>query len=495
MPEEQTTTQTKGKARFVPNWLRFGKLRGVGEDPTTFKVVEELKKEIPLDALRTLHKRIKEKEQKMKDLISLRVVLAKKWMEVGYLMDPKAVDKEMELIESGTGWKSKPSIGLFDVPVDMVYPESVNIAVSPEIGYSVSYIKDGEYWKSLEMVVSGEIDRLKNENKESNEINTNLEAIKIKANLLISQLKEGIESKQTIVKTMLTDAKTHLVDINKNINKIEGMRIDSNDVYYVHTYKVVKLLTEDDKNELINNKGYGNWDENDKENIGRDEHGWPLEVSDGNVSFNNQILPEGTILIDVYKTGSIGRSVPKEFIMDCNAIDTVNWLISEYDALICDLRDGRYHAKSTTAMDFIMADLKVPDISHPQSRRKVEAGNQAQITMKLHVGGSVTMPMQPTHLSPAFDFKGRGVKIIHKGRKYYYDTQEFCEQSDDRMVSSRGAALYIVHRVLEKTKYFDPAPGSKGALEIIKYISSQTDGLDIGANYSKVGEQYTAPFG
>src|SRR3989344_5671850 len=111
-----------------------------------------------------------------------------------------------------------------------------------------------------------------------------------------------------------------------------------------------------------------------------------------------------------------------------------------------DRKEGRYHSKSLTVMDYIMTELKVPDIGHGQTSQGLMSGQQAHVRMQLHNGPSTAeMSMKPSHLNPAFDLNSRAKKIpLHKGRKYYYDTQDYCEPSDEPMISSRGAALYIV---------------------------------------------------
>ena len=221
--------------------------------------------------------------------------------------------------------------------------------------------------------------------------------------------------------------------------------------------------------------------------VGVDEHGWPLEVSDGKIAFKGSTIPKGAVLLDVFR-GDTPRIVPEEFITPCETIDTISWLLSQYDAYICDLRDGRNHPQSITAMDWIMSELSIPDLKHRSGQGSPSKGSQAHVIMSLNPSGQEEMEMRPTHLNPALDFRGKDNLAVHMGRKLYYDSQDNCEPSPDYMISSRGAALYIVHRCIEEAKYFEPtAQQGAGAQELIAAIGKEVGGLDLGPNLETFG--------
>ena len=194
-------------------------------------------------------------------------------------------------------------------------------------------------------------------------------------------------------------------------------------------------------------------------------HGWPLEVGDNTTPFNGGIHALGEVLINKYE-GRAVRVVPEHFTEDWDLLDVAVWIYVSYDAYRDDLRDGRYHENAISVMKRIMTELRVP--GHPQTIRNIEDGTHARIRMNLNKlppalaasslrpaddPASVEMPIEPTHLNPAFDLRASG-KTLHRGRKYYYDLQENSEQSTQQTISTRGAALYILHRVIEETKYW-----------------------------------------
>ncbi len=79
-------------------------------------------------------------------------------------------------------------------------------------------------------------------------------------------------------------------------------------------------------------------------------------------------------------------------------------------------------------------------------------------------------------------------KPIHRGRKLYYDLQENIalphNQSEEPTISTRGAALFILHRVIEETKYFRDTnePSLSGVIQVLEEIGRRTEGYDIGPN-------------
>jgi len=95
------------------------------------------------------------------------------------------------------------------------------------------------------------------------------------------------------------------------------------------------------------------------------------------------------------------------------------------------------------------------------------------------------MKVTTTHILPAFDLRAKG-KTRHIGKKYYYELQEhiFRGQSLEPTIGTRGAAMYILHRVIEESKYWGGTgdPEKAGVVELLQAIGEITDGFDIGPN-------------
>ena len=114
----------------------------------------------------------------------------------------------------------------------------------------------------------------------------------------------------------------------------------------------------------------------------------------------------------------------------------------------------------------------------------------------------VEVKMESSNLNPAFDvsafklFPKSGI-AKHLGRKLYYDVQDNVEKSNEPTISTRGAALYILHRIIERAKYWD-AKGNvqqTGVIQLIEEISKEIGGWDIGPNlgpdFSRWGKPLT----
>ncbi|MBI1935865.1 hypothetical protein HYS31_05480 [Candidatus Woesearchaeota archaeon] len=282
-----------------------------------------------------------------------------------------------------------------------------------------------------------------------------------------------------------------------------------------------------------------------EQGIGLDENGYPLEVGDGEMDFTERIdlgdgkfktktykLNKGEVLLDRYlalvpKDSRRYRAIPEDhrrmapedFIADCDLMDWATWAHVHYDSWRDDLRDARYHNKSITVMDRIMRELKNPYFSINEKRRKgLKYGenfwtsrnvSQSDAVIKLNKlpPGSteeekrpsgdpdfVKMKMKASHLNPAFDTRAKG-NDIHLGRVFYYDVQDHCEQSPYPTITTRGAALYILHRVIEESKYWggknqDISQGYRGVIETLLAISKVTEGYDIGANMGRPEAHY-----
>ena len=322
-----------------------------------------------------------------------------------------------------------------------------------------------------------------------------------------------------------------------------GLKLEDDKVHYTHTFKIVKPVIRDENGNIIRSlqNGMGSYFKMPEEvDFGLDEHGWPLEVGDGKTKFEGRILRKGEVLVDTYMNDLINleiqskqrqfneeqdpnkrtqlqndiatlrtkihptiRVVPEEFIVDCDPLEMVTWIYVYYDAYRDDLRDARYHKGAITILERIMTELAVK--GHTQTMEDIENGRHAVIDMKLNrlPGGgnpgrfandpqSVQMTIAPRDRLPAFDLRAIDVtalgkelnkqKTKHLGRIYYYETQNESVQKDAPTITTRGAAMYILHRVIEETKYWEDIE------KIWAAIGEKTDGYDIGPNMG-VGEK------
>lgn len=242
---------------------------------------------------------------------------------------------------------------------------------------------------------------------------------------------------------------------------------------------------------------------------GVDENGWPLEVAEAGYKFKapqpdgtyrEEDIDPGTVLLDVFYRRRPYRRVPMEFTEYADLLDMSAWVYVNYDAYRDDLRDGRYHTQSLSVMEYIlkMREIETPylDFEHADLNQSLMKRNpttgQMEIrtehthsTMKLNNPpnrpAEVMVELKPSHLNPAFDIRRGPVesskKDIHLGRKLYYDLQENTENSNNPTMSTRGAALWILARVIEDTKYFE-----NDTIQLLDAIGTKTLGFDIGPN-------------
>ncbi len=273
---------------------------------------------------------------------------------------------------------------------------------------------------------------------------------------------------------------------------------------------------------------------------GLDENGWPLEVGDGKTRFEGVPLRMGEVLLDKY-LGEIRndphrannpRVVPEEFTEEMDPLAMITFLYVYYDAYRDDLRDARYHEGAITLQERIKVELGVQDNKYvhtgidaqgrdkyeerKQTMEDIEAGRHAVVEVKLNKlpGGAtpgripndpafVRWKVKPKDRSPAFDLRALRTTVLgkeidkqlikHWGRPFYYETQndqiERYQVKDKTLASprgatitTRGAALYMFHRVIEEVKHWGGEAERKGVLELFTAIGEQTEGWDIGPN-------------
>ncbi len=308
--------------------------------------------------------------------------------------------------------------------------------------------------------------------------------------------------------------------LNRMINPLQRKFVIENEISQIRESirKKKQAEIEKEKYEMYNNYRKPNFEKWDwEQGIGLDENGWPLEVGDGITLFDGTVLEKGVVLSDIYmpkvpnpkspKRRSVPsiRRVPEEFIGLCDPLDIVTWMYVAYDPYRDDMRDGRYHKNAITVMDRIMSETYSPYLKHVRtvSREEREEGywkdkkvTQAKVEIKLNdlatssdlapsnLPNYIKMTMRPNHLNPAFDVRASRVDK-HIGKVYYYDLQDNTEMSINPTITTRGAAMYILYRVIEEAKYFGHAEGKVGALQLLRAIADKTEGYDIGPNLGR----------
>ncbi len=455
---------------------------------------------------------------------------------IGPFTNRAALELEGKIANQGTGF-----VGYDEIPFSISLrhvtpganpnglkfslPKDITIKHNERREYKVAYFgyRRSPYWSTLERDINEICDKVKERgtlslNDEQKQIfSANIEFIRKKIQAFRDVLADELGSFDESHRSALTGEEgvlgLHNTAERRFRPQLLGLALDDNQVYYTHTYKIIQPKVY--KDGLLEAELPESFKQGDEVAPGLDKNGYPLEVGDGKTFFSGrgsrELMEEGVVLIDFYEgrspNGGEVRKVSPQFITDVDLLDLAVWIYTAHDAYRDDLRDGRYHEKSISIMELIMSELKVK--GHPQSLSDIKNGNHAKINMKLNKlpaaleatslrpssdPNSVKMTIEPSHLNPAFDLRAPG-RTLHRGRKYYYDLQEniFNEQSKEPTITTRGAALYILHRVIQDTKYWGGMndPNRTGVIEVLEAIGRIINGYDIGPNigyYMEKGE-------
>ena len=341
----------------------------------------------------------------------------------------------------------------------------------------------------------------------------------------------------------------HFSSVYTALEKIEqSFKLTDQHVHYTHTYKVLKTripkivvtptkkidpdtgqekiedvfsYVTEKKKKIVNGKEIEienivwdelkdylkDWKREEEIELGLDENGWPLEVGDGVTGFEGGVHKKGEILIDKYKGRNprvLLKSVYDKFVKDIDPLEKISWIYVHYDSYRDDMRDARYHKDAITVMEQIMAELGVyPDKMQEKFRKWKHAEPEIKLNVRHYPNpedygrfnsdpSTIKRTIRTSNYIPAFDLralKNKNPKAKHLGHKYYYETQNECEQSDQPTITTRGATMYILHRVIEDTKYWGDSndPKKIGVLQLLKAIGEETGGFDIGPNMGPQG--------
>lgn len=210
---------------------------------------------------------------------------------------------------------------------------------------------------------------------------------------------------------------------------------------------------------------------------GLDDRGMPLEVVPaGGHKFVDPFrrvhnLQEGDILMDAflkYRTETPGafaiRRVDPSFIGQVDLIEATAYIHCEWDNYRDDYRDGRWHPKSLTVTDYIMAAS--PSIGGEWQRKRFPnkiGPEYAHYTMEIN-GGSFKNVRRATDLNPAFDLrvlkknqKGQYTGVTQEHRyigsiRYYAPNEVATEDQLDFALTTRGISLFIIEEISRKGK-------------------------------------------
>jgi hypothetical protein len=317
--------------------------------------------------------------------------------------------------------------------------------------------------------------------------------------------------------------KDSTIDISTNIDTARSeltQELYPKRVKYKHSYEVIKRVKyaysakgkrsadvinfEKEYEKLPNFK----WLKGE-ESPGLDENGMPLEVADDGFVFNGIRYEKGTVLLDIYNKNVKGaiysdrpRSVPHDWIEECDLLDHICWLENSWDEYRDDLRDGRYHPGSLTAIDYSMAAN--PSLWKEWEGRNEEEmidGNAAKKEQYKIKGENIklTGEREPSNLSPAFDkralnkYKAKD-SVLHIGKKRYYAYNEHIlevakedgwdnkEKIESAHITTRGVSMYIIERVTRDMKLIDEAR------KVLVKISDDIGWFDFGPRiFDKTG--------
>ena len=335
---------------------------------------------------------------------------------------------------------------------------------------------------------------------------------------LLSELQgilEDLGYSKSEINAQLDEFQKKIIQIidDDNLRAKIGQRSEANNQKNISYNKLDRLLRLNERKEQIkkimkvNKPDHSNFEKFEKEQgWGLDENGMPLEVGDGKTKFGDYLPPNGEIMIDNYKrpTGKNVRKVDPRFIGECDLLDVATWIYVSYDAYRDDMRDGRYHKDSMSITEYLMKESPPLDWDGFVSPPNFETGEHAKVRVKLNKAPNqaelrpssdpvtVDMEVKPTHINPAFDFRTKE-KSIHMGRLYYYGTQEDVEHQELPTITTRGAAMYILHNVITHAKYIGGTgdKAKEGIKELFEQIGEQTSGFDIGPNIKRWGKNLT----
>ena len=434
------------------------------------------------------------------------------YRELGHFCDTEALEKEHELVGKGIPISQYETKDItINVPVvgstllKFKVPKPRDITFNHGLSYKVAYfgteksiapelVKDFDaYFDSVLRTILGSGTSPEEKAKMAYVVKKYRRATQ-KALVRTEEYLKEFESKHRSFMSSLSTIKGAYATL---LTRALKRRLEPRWVQYRHTFRVIKTNA---KEKLIAIRFPKRPEEID---YGLDENGYSLEVAEKDYVYVRQNpdgsiveekITEGTVLLDVFN-GNTRRVVPNtdEYTEYCDLLDMSAWIYVQYDAFRDDLRDGRYHDNSLSIMEYLLPRIPVEYLQfNHENLGQAISNNTKHTTTTMDLNNppgrpkSVEWTVGPTHLNPAFDlrrdFKYRSKRDIHVGRKYYYDLQENSKQSKNPSMTTRGAAMWILSRVIERAKYWNETT------QLLEQIGAQISGYDIGPNLQvKVG--------
>ena len=473
---------------------------------------------------------------------------------IGYFTDEEEIEREGGYLNTGTGFKDiadRPWIKISDPSNLRGQPLEYRYILPKEeefrhgnLTYRAAFFGErgiNQYIELLSRDISNIINDYGNRiragktGEQQENINKNLDIIRERYLTAIKAVEEKIRAFESKIHYSLVSGRVgagNMFQLMDGIKKqIMGLRLEPGEVHYTHTYKIIDMHKEIIVNGVV--RRFADFHQNFRRGkefaAGLDENGMPLEIGDGKTGFRNGVLEENKVVIDIFHNWDVThreltgvtdpavtvREVDPRFVTECHPIDIAVYVYAHFDSYRDDMRDARYHEDSMSIMEYLMENLdplepsnvrnyvRAPDgtVLSPdfsRSREKPHAKVRVQLNKR---GASQFRPntdpdvvhetIKSTHLNPAFDLKNATSKAIHWGRKYYYDGQDQSVQSKEPTLTTRGAALYILHRVIDQTKYWGNTGNNQGVLQLLSRIANQTHGYDIGPNLGRWGRPLT----
>ncbi|MDA1196820.1 MAG: hypothetical protein O2779_02560 [Nanoarchaeota archaeon] len=270
-----------------------------------------------------------------------------------------------------------------------------------------------------------------------------------------------------------------------------------------HTYKVIQpvlfdvdgtILDDVARHGFIAHKGKITPDGEkivDELRPGLDHLGKPLEVTErGYVYVDTKRFPDDQ---------SKWRSVDKSFIRELPLHEIAAYLANEWDSYRDDLRDGRWHSKSLTVIEYIQSVVPalgnewktklVNEIPSDQFRRPKTQDYKMRIrdgTTEKWIHGV----RAPSQTNPSFDLRAftpkflKGISWSHAGRLFYYDDVGGLRGNKEPHISSRGLSMFIIDRICSE---------GKSLAEIrkeLQIIAKEVGGFDYGPRKMKGSESF-----
>ncbi|MBI2101217.1 hypothetical protein HYT53_01275 [Candidatus Woesearchaeota archaeon] len=379
------------------------------------------------------------------------------------------------------------------------------VTISP-FGYNKRDAYKDEYQKVIEKICDdAQEDALRNASDEEKEvIKSWIGGIKqayteVIPDLLLSYCGSGDEetTEPTLLGTYAQIEKKQYSFVKKAVEsslKIKGYYatlsqrrqfLEKQNVIYYNTFRIIQPVL------------YGTKDESAVVKDSLESHGWitrPNELGPGldEYGYTLEVGYDGIVLLDKFNHVADPRHVPTQFVKDIDLLELVNYISVRHDTFRDDTRDGRFHGKTLTIMDYVQANNKSL-WGLWKTRDENEITDQSEFIIDLTASWmdfkQTRIKIKPTDKNPAFDL--RALKEViggeekekvpvwkHIGRKHYYQVPDesfaLMDENPESHMSSRGASMYVIEKIIREMRKFDDV------IKVLDGIGEQGPGFDYG---------------